>query len=508
MHKAAGILLIAAPLLLMLTGLALLVSGFRHLNDSSNESAFPTLLRFGNLLNISTKNGAYIALFLGFVFIVSGGAFAYKTYNTAVSILGIRSPRTPSPSASNPSPSPSAPASPPAPQVFKGGSSGPGRLPSSSTAASPTPPKPLPPASSPLGQGPRPPSGSPDAVMSASFVIEGTSAIHGFFRADDGIAYEARQSGPGKQTWGSWAAINGQPISSPITAARNKDGHLEVFALGADGPTSGHQYLYHAYQLNGTWTPWTRLWNRAVPSQNIPAVAMDGTGTLNLFVRDDDRTIYWSSETSPNSSSWGLFTQLSPSPSNSDPVVVLRNGLLDLFILSTTDNTVYENAQVTTGAWPGYIQVAPNPSGSKPIALVDGAGNINLVIRGTEGWAYVNTKSQGHWSGWNNLGQATFKAGPVAVVKPGGALDVYVIGNDGLLYRESQQAPGGSWPGGFTVTAGVVGGGLQSVVLSTSRSDGSPEVFAFGRDGLLYHVDWLPWGSWSDWDVAGAPASS
>src|SRR2546422_2877422 len=113
MHEASGVALIATTIALLFAGIALLVSGFRHLRDSPNESAVPTLLKFGNLLGISTKNGAHIALFFGFVCIVSGGAFAYKTYYTALSILGTRSPRTPSPSAS-PSPSPSPSDAPPA----------------------------------------------------------------------------------------------------------------------------------------------------------------------------------------------------------------------------------------------------------------------------------------------------------------------------------------------------------------------------------------------------------
>ena len=75
-----------------------------------------------------------------------------------------------------------------------------------------------------------------------------------FFGTDTAL-YTNAQSAPNAMTWAGWSSLGGI-VTSNITAARNADGRLEIFARGTDSA------LYHASQTaHGatTWSTWESL---------------------------------------------------------------------------------------------------------------------------------------------------------------------------------------------------------------------------------------------------------
>ena len=72
-----------------------------------------------------------------------------------------------------------------------------------------------------------------------------------------------------------WQSLGGGPIVGDVSAGRNADGRIEVFALFADGS------LNHIWQLSpgGSWSTWAPL---GVDFVSPPVVASNADGRLDF----------------------------------------------------------------------------------------------------------------------------------------------------------------------------------------------------------------------------------
>src|SRR5205807_7622655 len=82
------------------------------------------------------------------------------------------------------------------------------------------------------------------------------------------------------------------------SAARNRDGRLEVFVLG------GNRALYHIWEKSpgGDWAAWSSLEGHDLSGPVVTAATSDGR--LQVFVVGGDAKIYSRAQTIPNGD-WG-----------------------------------------------------------------------------------------------------------------------------------------------------------------------------------------------------------
>ena len=82
----------------------------------------------------------------------------------------------------------------------------------------------------------------------------------------------------GSSTWTGFTGLGGNFIGDPAVA-RNSDGRLEVFVIGAD------HALYHNFQQTAgsttSWSGFTKLGGYVISN---PAVGQNSDGRLEVFV--------------------------------------------------------------------------------------------------------------------------------------------------------------------------------------------------------------------------------
>ncbi len=100
------------------------------------------------------------------------------------------------------------------------------------------------------------------------------------------------QSAPNDKKWAGWASLGGA-VTSNITAARNADGRLELFARGTDSA------LYHASQTApgaDKWSAWESLGGTLASE---PGIGINADGRLEAFIWGTDGALYHRWQTKP-----------------------------------------------------------------------------------------------------------------------------------------------------------------------------------------------------------------
>ncbi len=145
----------------------------------------------------------------------------------------------------------------------------------------------------------------------------------------------------------------GGAITDNIAVAANADGHLEVFALIADGS------LWHIYQTapNASWSGWQSLGGSLAGK---PVVSKNANGCLEVFVCGADNTLFHIGQTQANdSSSWGSLTSLDGNISPYLEVIPTADNCLSVFARgSDTDLHCIQETEAGTGNWSEWSSVA------------------------------------------------------------------------------------------------------------------------------------------------------
>jgi hypothetical protein len=121
-------------------------------------------------------------------------------------------------------------------------------------------------------------------------------------RGKDNALWTMSQTAPGG-SWSGWTSLGGILMGAPV-AARNEDGHLEVFARGTDNA------LYNIWQkgAGGPWSNWASLGGT---TSYDPTVGLNQDGRLMAVVRGADNALYQNSQTKPSGgtpwSGWSGF---------------------------------------------------------------------------------------------------------------------------------------------------------------------------------------------------------
>jgi GMC oxidoreductase/FAD binding domain len=355
---------------------------------------------------------------------------------------------------------------------------------------------------------PATPSGSRTTLSISTLLTGGRLAVFG--RGPDGSLGRTWQLTP-NGAWSDWRTLE-VPIRSAPAAAQNTDGHLDVFAIGAD------RRLYNMWQqddITGWWSEWSLLGPQI---RSDPVVVQNGEGRLELFAIGADGRLghMWQWPRDPGG--WSHWETLGPTVRTAPTVFQNADGRLELFAIGP-DGLLGHNWQQApeVGGWSGWRDLEVAIEG-EPTLFQNGDGRLELLALGPGGrlghmWQLRG--GAGGWAEWEDLGaewedlgSEWEDLGPAIGGKPAvfqnadGRLELFAAGPRGQLGHMWQQE---SEVGGWSAWE-ELGPELTGDPSAFQNADGRLEVFAAGPGGELGHTWQLegPEGSgWSGWETLG-----
>jgi hypothetical protein len=237
-----------------------------------------------------------------------------------------------------------------------------------------------------------------------------------------------------------WKSLGGYLDSGPGAAGRTVE-NTDSFARGGDGA------LYQISQLpDGSWSPWIR---HGEPMLSAPTVSVrKGSGILDLFWRGADNGIEAKSWV-PGSGWTGVNnTQLDPGATLSAPAAISRNaGQVDVIVRGTNDH-VFLNAY-NGSAWSGWAEI---PGGMTtqhaPAAVVRALNTIDVLVRSDNGEIRWITWDGAAWSSWKTIPGAV-DSGPAVVTDNGSRMWLFARQGGQVVYNlyDNGRGPQNGWDG-------------------------------------------------------------
>ena len=274
--------------------------------------------------------------------------------------------------------------------------------------------------------------------------------------------------------WSGWASLGGSLVGDPSVVS-NADGRIEVFARGANNA------LLHIWQTapNNGWSNWSSL--GGIITSN-PAAGRNKDGRVEVFARGGDGALWHIWQTAPNSgwSGWGTLGV----HFIGDPVVANNlDGRLEVFFCGLNNALLHIWQTAPNNGWSGWASLGGILT-SGPAVANNKDGRLEVFARGTDSacWQIWQTAPNNGWSGWASRGGVLTSAPAVGRNKDG-RLEVFVRGTDAACWQTWQTAPNNGWSGWASR-----GGILSDGPAVGSNADGRLEVFARGAALNLIHT--------------------
>ncbi len=262
---------------------------------------------------------------------------------------------------------------------------------------------------------------------------------------------------------------------------------LDAFAVGTD--TS----LYHKW-----WTGPAddRTWdNLGGICKSPPAAVSSKRGSLDVFVRGTDRTVFVR-HFNGSSSSWSAYQGLGGVGTGNLAAVSWGPDLVGVLGLNEYYGGTWRMRNGTT--WAPAWEALGGTFKSELAALSWGPGRIDLFGIGSDESIFTKAYTAGRWApSYTSLG-GTFVSPPTVVSRGPGRLDVFAVDKTtgGLLQKTYADGAWSDWM--------ALGGGplLSAVTAHTSSSFGAEriDVFALGGNdtvvGKTYDGLTDNWGNW------------
>ena len=253
----------------------------------------------------------------------------------------------------------------------------------------------------------------------------------GLFLAEpDGNLYHIWQTSP-NGSWSNWGSLGQAPSISlgwtPVLVLSD-DGRLELFILGWGGGPSSPATLCQISQTspNGNWSGW--LTHGQLPFTPISdlALARNVDGRLELFILGADNNLYHSWQTSPGGSwsQWLSFGSPASTTLSRNPMLAtIPGGSLEIFVsgqgeVSARAGSLYHIWQTSPGGnwstWDSLAQSSPLPTGDLTFALTTNDDSrleifamtsaTTQVVPNPNAYHIWQTSPGGSWSNWDSLG--------------------------------------------------------------------------------------------------------
>jgi hypothetical protein len=255
-----------------------------------------------------------------------------------------------------------------------------------------------------------------------------------------GYVVDRRQTTPGGGSWSAWTQSRTKGWLS-VTADPNADGRVELVGLTSAGD------IWPRAQANAdsnTWFNWSSL-DR--PGSNAPlarvSMAHNLSNRLEMFATNHQGQAFYRSQTSPGSTTWTPWSQLSfPGKVRSIAAVANADGRIEALgvndagqIWRTAQNTPTDNNWTAFAMLPGFgmaaITAARNGNGALELVGIDAGGGA---------WHRAQTSAGATtWSAWSPLATKTL-ADIAAETNTNGRIHIVGVDNLGNLWQSTQTA--------------------------------------------------------------------
>lgn len=324
--------------------------------------------------------------------------------------------------------------------------------------------------------------------------INNNGNVEAFWIEPDGVRH-IRKTGTA-----AWSVNNLGGSIMQISAARNNDGTLELFAIGTNNKfyTNRQAGLY-----SDSWNGWV---NRGGQRMKDICVARNSDGRLEVFgIGSHGLTVpyhQWQGEANKDETWNNSWSKLSDINSTRGAAAINSDGRLELFYLAgTVRHQWQENPHA--GPWSGSSDMDARYVFNDISAVCNADGRLEIfgVDRSNRLYNKWQTKPHsGPWSGWSDKICGKGKVKQIhATCNADGRLELFAIGMNDFLYNIWQTKPSsGPWSDWNCLSDRV----KIKNISATRNFDGRLEVFAIGTDSQIYHM-WqtLPHsGPWSGWE--------
>ncbi|MEP6749911.1 MAG: hypothetical protein ABJB86_19390 [Bacteroidota bacterium] len=298
----------------------------------------------------------------------------------------------------------------------------------------------------------------------------------------------------------NWQFLAGHNLRPNPAVLRNKDGRLEVFALGGDNA------LYHIWENSpgGAWHAWGTLEGHDL--HGPIATALNADGRAEVFVLGGDGKIWSRSQNA--ASGWDPWFTIGGTNIKNFAVAANADGRLEIVAIGG-DGAMYDAWQnAPNGGWSGFVSIGGH--GLKPAVSFtsNGDGRLEAFAIGGDGNVYHiwqnGPNGHGGWSAWSGLIDPRIVniTDLRAVLSGDGRVFVFLMLANKTMSYFMQVIPNGGWG----PSTDFFGHDLQWPCAIGKGTDGRLEVSAIGADTKLYtrfQVDASRSGLWSNWTGLG-----
>ncbi|MFC0626434.1 hypothetical protein [Kribbella deserti] len=266
-----------------------------------------------------------------------------------------------------------------------------------------------------------------------------------FSRAADSTIWFNRQAEP-NGAFPGWTQLPGSSAAAgdPVVT-RTQDGRLAVAIRRNEAPGS-RVYLNVQQAANGSFaSTWQDL--GASPAGQ-PVFGTNADGSLVLFARAADGSIWFNPQVAPNGSAWGGWRVITGPTFDGDPTIARQaDGRLVVAARrwEGTASIVYVNTQTAANAAgfsATWTSLGASPA-NDPVLISQAEGRLALVSRAADGsvWWSHQLSANGGFGGWSSLGGSA-GSDPVASLRSDQRLDIVIRQPDGRVFHRLQTAPG------------------------------------------------------------------
>lgn len=289
---------------------------------------------------------------------------------------------------------------------------------------------------------------------------------------------------------GDWTGLKrfGGTWPANVAALVSSSGPIYAFAVGSGGR------LYDDVLHGATWSGWKNIVSTTVALQGKPAVVQDHQGTIRVYVRGTNGSLYQTRL--PAGGTWTGLSKTGGAFAYNAAAFAGSGGYVWVFGVRT-DRVLYTRYLPPGGTWSAWAPVARGATGV-PAVVQDHTGTLRVYVRGTD-WALhaIRRPPGSGWSSVSSLG-GRFPDSPAAIVA-GTYVWAFGVGTGGVL-NERHLLPGASWSAWARVTSGVTG-----VPAAVQDHSGTIRIFLRGSNSVLYQVRRPVGQGWSAIGNLGGP---
>ncbi len=297
--------------------------------------------------------------------------------------------------------------------------------------------------------------------------------------ATKGIVTNAGANSPNKLLFTEPPPVAG---GSSIAMARNGDGRLDLFGVNQAG-----QLFYRSQTSAGanSWSTWTPSID---PDWYSVAAHADGANHIELVgLRRTLQDILHRTQAFVDSDSWFSWSQFDGALS-SGAVALKGSGLLEMFGTNSQGQAWHRSQTVVNqNAWTGWTQFAF----AGVLRSVAAATNANGLVE-----VFVLTNSGQIWHAWQNSAagdtytpwvQLDGALSSIALARnSNGALELFGANRSGQIFHRVAAGGINNWFSWSQLDAPAPVGALHSVAAETN-ADGRVELFGVNGSGQIWH---------------------